>query len=76
MRNSYSSLLLFVPAFKVIDVMTGTEIETIHLGDVKAGQHEQAFSPKSLKSGGYPYKIVAESPEGQFTQSKMMRIEN
>lgn len=62
-------------SLKVIEMISGREVETISLGQQKAGKQNYLFQNKGMRKGSYIYKIVAESPGGTFVDSKVMLLE-
>jgi hypothetical protein len=61
---------------KVVDVMTGQELDHISLGKRSAGKQNFEYIPNRLRKGNYVYKVIADSPSGRTIESKVMRIDN
>jgi hypothetical protein len=54
---------------------TGKLIALLADDDESAGPHTLPFNTGSLAPGIYPYRLVAISPQGTFTQTKQMLIQ-
>ena len=52
--------------------LLGREAETLVRGEFGAGEHRVRFDATGLAGGAYTYRIVAQSPNGEFTDSRKL----
>lgn len=61
-------------SIKIIDVSSGKEVRELSIGKISAGSHSYPFTARGLRPGNYLCRIVAQSVNGKFTETKTMQV--
>lgn len=63
-------------SIKIIDVSSGRELRDVVIGNVPAGKHSQTFDAVGLRPGSYICKIIAQSANGKYSETRLMRVDD